>query len=149
VFTQLVLVSGHIPFAPVPPYLADWDDSATFASVPATAMEEVWRQPEWTRLAPDYLNSLRYDFAVLAGWLTHRASGDGLVIVGGEPQPPWTVPIHVLSRDPELVASSSPRVTSPASFQSRHRRPRAWRHFSRASWPGSTGPGDLQAPRGH
>jgi hypothetical protein len=51
---------------------------------------------------------------VLAGWLTHRIGGDGLVIllgdhqppaiVGGEPQPPWTVPIHVLSRDPELVA---------------------------------------------
>jgi hypothetical protein len=114
VFTQLVLVSSHIPFAPVPPYLADWDDSGTFASVPKTALEEVWRQPEWTRLAPDYLDSLRYDFAVLAGWLTHRIGGDGLVIllgdhqppalVGGEPRPPWTVPIHVLSRDPELVA---------------------------------------------
>jgi hypothetical protein len=99
---------------PAPPYLADWDDSGTFASVPATAMEEVWRQPDWTQLAPEYLNSLRYDFAVLAGWLTRRISGDGLVIllgdhqppaiVGGQPQPPWTVPIHVLSRDPELVA---------------------------------------------
>jgi len=113
VFTQLVLVSSHIPFAPVPPYLADWGDSGTFASVPATVMEEVRRQPDWTRLAPDYLNSLRYDFAVLAGWLTHRIGGDGLVIllgdhqppaiVGGQPQPPWTVPIHVLSRDPELI----------------------------------------------
>lgn len=114
VFTQLVLVSSHIPFAPVPPYLADWDDSGTFASVSATAMKEVWRQPDWTRLAPDYLDSLRYDFAVLAGWLTHRIGGDGLVIllgdhqppaiVEGEPRPPWTVPIHVLSKDPELVA---------------------------------------------
>src|SRR5271157_2377618 len=41
VFTQLVLVSSHIPFAPVPPYLADWDDSRTFASIPEKAMEEV------------------------------------------------------------------------------------------------------------
>ncbi len=114
VFTQLVLVSSHIPFAPIPPYLADWDDSGRFASLPATAMEEVWRQPDWGRLAPDYLKSLRYDFAVLEGWLTRRTSVDGLVIllgdhqppaiVGGQPQPPWTVPIHVLSRDPELVA---------------------------------------------
>jgi hypothetical protein len=48
------------------------------------------------------------------GLAHHRIGGDGLVIllgdhrppaiVGGEPQPPWTVPIHVLSRDPELVA---------------------------------------------
>jgi len=114
VFTQLVLVSSHIPFAPVPPYLADWDDSGTFASVSSTTMKEVWRQPDWGQLAPDYLNSLRYDFAALAGWLTSRITGDGLVIllgdhqppaiVGGLPQPPWTVPIHVLSRDPELIA---------------------------------------------
>jgi len=114
VFTQLILVSSHIPFAPVPPYLADWDDCGTFASVPAMAMKEVWRPPDWTRLAPEYLNSLRYDFTVLAGWLTRRIGGDGLIIllgdhqppaiVGGQPQPPWTVPVHVLSRDPELIA---------------------------------------------
>ena len=57
---------------------------------------------------------MRYDFTVLAGWLTHRMNGNGLVIllgdhqppaiIGGQPQPPWTVPIHVLSRDPELIA---------------------------------------------
>jgi hypothetical protein len=114
VFTQLILVSSHIPFAPVPPYLADWDDSGSFASVPAAAMQDILRQPDWSRLAPAYLNSLRYDFAALRGWLTQRMSGDGLVIllgdhqppaiVGGRPQPPWTVPIHVLSRDPELIA---------------------------------------------
>lgn len=114
VFTQLILVSSHIPFAPVPPYLADWNDCGTFASVPVAKMEAVWHQPDWSRLAPEYLNSLRYDFAVLTGWLTGRMNGEGLVIllgdhqppamVGGQPQPPWTVPIHVLSRDPELVA---------------------------------------------
>jgi len=114
VFTQVVLVSSHIPFSPVPPYLTDWDDSGTFASVSATAMEEIYRQPDWSRLAPEYLKSLGYDFAVLEGWLTQRMSGDGLVIllgdhqpptvVGGRPEQPWTVPIHVLSRDPDLLA---------------------------------------------
>ena len=114
VFTQVILVSSHIPFAPIPPYLTDWEDAGSFASVSAKAMEEVWRQPDWTRLAPDYLSSLRYDFTAVAGWLTRRISGDGLVIllgdhqppaiVGGLPQPPWTVPIHVLSQDPDLIA---------------------------------------------
>ena len=114
VFTQLILVSSHIPFAPVPPYLADWEDSGTFSSASATVMDHVWHQPDWSRLGPEYLDSLRYDFAVLGGWLTSRMSGDGLVIllgdhqppamVGGQPQPPWTVPIHVLSRDPDLVS---------------------------------------------
>ncbi len=114
VFTQVVLVSSHIPFSPVPPYLADWNDSGTFASVSATAMEEIYRQPDWSRLAPEYLKSLGYDFAALEGWLTQRMPGDGLVIllgdhqppavIGGRPEPPWTVPIHVLSRDPDLLA---------------------------------------------
>jgi hypothetical protein len=114
VFTQVILVSSHIPFAPVPPYLADWTDSGTFASVPTAVMEEVRHQPDWSDLATEYLNSLRYDFTVLAGWLTHRMNGNGLVIllgdhqppaiVGGQPQPPWTVPIHVMSQDPKLIA---------------------------------------------
>jgi hypothetical protein len=114
VFTQVILVSSHIPFAPVPPYLADWTDSGTFASVPTAVMEEVRRQPDWSDLATEYLNSLRYDFTVLAGWLTHRMNGNGLVIllgdhqppaiVRGQPQPPWTVPIHVVSQDPKLIA---------------------------------------------
>ncbi len=77
-------------------------------------MEEVYRQPDWSRLAPEYLRSLSYDFAVLADWLGRHVQGDGLVIllgdhqppavVGGQSQPPSTVPIHVLSRDPDLVA---------------------------------------------
>jgi len=60
------------------------------------------------------LRSLRYDFSALGGWLTRHLHGDGLVIllgdhqppavIGGQPEPPWTVPIHVMSRDPDLVA---------------------------------------------
>src|SRR5205085_9624599 len=114
VFTQVVLVSSHIPFSPIPPYLADWNDAGTFASVSATAMEEIYRQPDWSRLGPEYLKSLRYDFTVLGAWLTERLPGDGLVILLGDHQPPavirgkreppWTVPSHQLSRDPDLVA---------------------------------------------
>lgn len=113
VFTQIVLVSSHIPFSPVPPYLADWGDSGAFATVPAAAWEEIYREPDWAVLAPSYLKSLRYDFAVLGDWLAKHLPGDALVILLGDHQPPaviggelqqWTVPIHVLSRDPELVA---------------------------------------------
>jgi hypothetical protein len=113
VFTQIVLVSSHIPFSPVPPYLADWRDAGAFATVPANAWEEILRAPDWTVLAPGYLKSLKYDFAVLGDWLVNHLAGDGLVILLGDHQPPavvggelgpWTVPVHVLSRDPDLVA---------------------------------------------
>lgn len=113
VFTQIVLVSSHIPFSPVPPYLADWADAGAFTSVPAAAWDEVYRPLEWTTFAPHYLKSLQYDFAVLGDWLTKHLAGESLVILLGDHQPPavvggelqqWTVPIHVLSRDPDLVA---------------------------------------------
>ena len=113
VFTQIVLVSSHIPFSPVPPYLADWRDAGAFATVPADAWDEIFRAPDWTVLAPGYLKSLKYDFAVLSDWLANHLPGDGLVILLGDHQPPavvggelqqWTVPVHVLSRDPDLVA---------------------------------------------
>jgi len=126
VFTQMILVSSHIPFSPVPPYLADWGDSGTFASVPTAAMEQIYRQPDWSRLEPEYLRSLRYDFVALRGWLTEHMPGDGLVIlvgdpqppsvVGGQPDPPWTVPIHVLSRDPDLVAPFIAEGYAPGLF---------------------------------
>jgi hypothetical protein len=113
VFTQIVLVSSHIPFSPVPPYLADWRDAGAFATVPAGAWEEIFRPPDWMLLTPGYLKSLKYDFAVLGDWLANHLAGDALVILLGDHQPPavvggelqqWTVPIHVLSRDPDLVA---------------------------------------------
>ena len=113
VFAQIVLVSSHIPFDPVPPYLADWSDAGTFAGLPKSAWPAVYRQSDWSRLAPDYVKSLRYDFAVLRDWLTRRLQEKALVILVGDHQPPpavngsklpWTVPIHILSRDPALVA---------------------------------------------
>jgi len=113
VFTQIVLVSSHIPFSPVPPYLADWHDAGAFATVPAADWDEIFRPPDWTVLAPGYLKSLKYDFTVLGDWLGKHLAGNGLVILLGDHQPPavvggelqqWTVPVHVLSRDPDLVA---------------------------------------------
>jgi hypothetical protein len=113
VFTQIVLVSSHIPFSPVPPYLTDWADCGAFATVPAAAWGEITRPPDWTALAPDYLKSLNYDFTVLGDWLAEHVQDGALVILLGDHQPPavvggeskqWTVPIHVLSRDRELIA---------------------------------------------
>src|SRR5262249_26567935 len=43
VFMQIVLVSSHIPFFPVPPYLDDWGDCGVFATVPPAEWEEINR----------------------------------------------------------------------------------------------------------
>jgi hypothetical protein len=110
-FAEIVLVSSHTPFAPVPPYVADWDDAGDYRSVPQAEWARVYRQPDWGNLEGPYLDSVVYDLRVLGQWLA-RLEGAPLVIVMGDHQPPgfvsgaqqpWTVPVHVLSRDPGLL----------------------------------------------
>lgn len=111
-FAQIVLVSSHTPFAPVPPYLADWSDVGNFATVPQADWARIYAPPDWSNLDRSYLDSIAYDLQTLSAWLA-RLDGSPLVIVLGDHQPPqlttgtnhpWTVPVYVLARDPDLVA---------------------------------------------
>jgi hypothetical protein len=110
-FAQIVLVSSHTPFVPVPPYVSDWNDAGDYKSVTSAQWEHIYAPPDWAHLDDAYVESVVYDLQTLGAWLAHR-EGDALVIILGDHQPPgfvsgekqpWTVPIHVLSRDPDLV----------------------------------------------
>jgi Sulfatase len=110
-FTQIVLVSSHTPFAPVPPYVEDWGDVGPYKSIAQDEWTKIYRDPDWWHLEAPYLQSVQYDLKALAGWM-RQLKGQPLVIVLGDHQPPGfvsgseaphTVPIHVLSRDPDLV----------------------------------------------
>jgi hypothetical protein len=111
-FLRAVLVSSHTPFAPVPPYVADWNDAGDYSSVSAAEWERVYAQPDWSHLERPYLDSVAYVLDTLGGWL-EKLPRDALVVILGDHQPPafvsgakqpWTVPIHVLARDPQLLA---------------------------------------------
>jgi len=110
-FAQLVLVSSHTPFAPVPPYVPDWNDAGLYRSIAQSTWDQIYAPPDWSRLDLPYVASVVYDLDTLGAWLAQRAD-DALVIILGDHQPPgfvsgekqpWTVPIHVLSRDPDLL----------------------------------------------
>ena len=110
-FAQIVLVSSHMPFSPVPPYVEDWTDAGRFASHPEVA-SELATPPDWQHLETPYLDSVAYDLQVLADWIPRAVQGNALVIIMGDHQPPaligtssasHDVPIHILSRDPEIV----------------------------------------------
>jgi hypothetical protein len=110
-FAQIVLVSSHTPFVPVPPYIADWRGDDLYQHVPPAEWERIYAPPDWTHLEAPYLASVVYDLKTLAGWLA-RLPGRALVIILGDHQPPgfiagdkqpWTVPIHILSRDGEVL----------------------------------------------
>ncbi|HLI20478.1 MAG TPA: sulfatase-like hydrolase/transferase, partial [Stellaceae bacterium] len=110
-FSQIVLVSSHTPFAPVPPYLRDWRDAGDFKTVPQADWPRIYAQPDWNNLDRPYLDSVAYDLETLGAWLK-GLDREALVIILGDHQPPeitrvagqpWTVPIYVLSRDAALV----------------------------------------------
>ncbi|HUZ72948.1 MAG TPA: hypothetical protein VMU87_08175 [Stellaceae bacterium] len=111
-FAEIVLVSSHTPFAPVPPYVAQWRDAGSYKSISQPTWKRIYREPDWQHLEVPYLATIAYDLKTLAGWLD-RLEGAPLVIILGDHQPPgivsgatspWTVPVHVLSRDPALIA---------------------------------------------
>jgi hypothetical protein len=111
VFAQIVLVSSHTPFAPVPPYLDDWGDAGDYKTVADKDWTRIYAPPDWNDLDQPYLDSIAYDLKTLGAWLK-TLDRDALVVILGDHQPPeitrvagqpWTVPIYVLSRDAELV----------------------------------------------
>ncbi|HXR87271.1 MAG TPA: sulfatase-like hydrolase/transferase [Stellaceae bacterium] len=110
-FAQIVLVSSHTPFAPVPPYLGDWSDVGPYKNVPDDAWTRIYAPPNWNNLDQPYLASLSYDLKTVGVWLK-GLDRDALVIILGDHQPPeitrvagqpWTVPVYVLSRDADLT----------------------------------------------
>jgi hypothetical protein len=124
-FAQIVLVSSHTPFYPVPPYVADWRDAGPYESVGQAEWDRIYRQPDWDRLEAPYRESLAYDLDVLGDFLTSRVADGALVIILGDHQPPafisgdkqpWTVPIHVLAKDQALLAPFVAQGYTPGAF---------------------------------
>ncbi|HJT05935.1 MAG TPA: sulfatase-like hydrolase/transferase, partial [Stellaceae bacterium] len=113
-FAQIVLVSSHTPFAPVPPYVAAADQAGVYQGyrgIAQSTWDNIYAPPDWSHLDKPYVASVVYDLKALGNWLAQRP-GDGLVIIMGDHQPPgfiagdkqpWTVPIHVLSRAADLL----------------------------------------------
>jgi hypothetical protein len=124
-FAQIVLVSSHTPFHPVPPYRKDWADAGDYIGVTPQEWERIYRQPDWSHLEEGYLDSLVYDLDVLGDFMTTRIAEGALVVILGDEQPPafisgenqpWTVPIYALSKDPDLLAPFVALGYRPGAF---------------------------------
>ena len=112
-FVFFPTINSHAPFAPLPPYQPDWTQFDVAAAVPAVpATVELNRRLDGEELAAAYIQSVRYNLAVLGGYLRQYAPPDALLLVLGDHQPPavvggrdisWQVPVHLFSRNPELV----------------------------------------------
>lgn len=112
-FVQTILISSHAPFDRQPPYVEDWErlgDGSLFHTLDPVLFDLRWTDQSAASTA--YTRSLTYDFQVLEDCFCRLLTTDGLLIVLGDHQPnadvsggdeSWAVPIHVLSRNPELL----------------------------------------------
>ncbi len=114
IFARYALISSHASFNIQPPYIMDWEtigDGSLYKT-----REPVFFPTEWSNLknaGVAYLRSLQYEFDILGDYLAQYVSGDTLIIILGDHQPnlqltgpgePWSVPVHIISRNPRLLA---------------------------------------------
>lgn len=106
-------ITSHAPFAPIAPYQEDWTqlgEAAPFKHVDVIASSPSLM--DMSALGPAYVHSVRYNLQVLKGYLQTFAPPNALFLVLGDHQPPavvsgpqasWDVPVHVISKDPQLI----------------------------------------------
>ncbi len=114
-FVFFPTINSHAPFAPLPPYRPDWTRFDASAAAPAaTETVELDRRLDGEALAAAYIQSVRYNLAVLGGYLRQYAPPNALLLVLGDHQPPavvggrdisWQVPVHLFSRNAGLVGA--------------------------------------------
>ena len=112
-FTFFPSITSHMPFHPVPPYLADWGQILTDKPFDDAQMAAVNAQKEdWFNMRPGFAGMMDYNYQWLAGYLAQPRVRDAIFIVLGDHQPAanvtgegatWDVPVHIISSNPELL----------------------------------------------
>ena len=112
-FIEFVLISSHAPFNELPPYVPDWSaigDGSIYHDRQPVRFPIIW--PELKHASEAYVTSIIYDWQVLVGFLKNMVTDDQIIIILGDHQPnlkitgknqPWSVPVHVISRNSDVV----------------------------------------------
>jgi sulfatase-like protein len=113
-FVQYALISSHAPFSNLPRYIDDWEsigNGAILNKVGSDRFNVTWGLSG--DVANAYTAAVTYEMRVMEGFLTNYVHDDTLVIFVGDHQPhqlvtgpdnlTWSVPIHIVSRNADLV----------------------------------------------
>jgi hypothetical protein len=114
-FIQYALVSSHAPFSDQPRYVEDWNKLGDGSSLHRSGRNRF--NVTWGLsgdVAKAYISAVTYEMQVMEGYLKDFVHDDTLVIFVGDHQPhqlvtgpanlTWSVPIHVASRNPQIIA---------------------------------------------
>ena len=121
----MATLASHMPFVPLPPLLPELAQALDPKAYTPQQLEAALRVPGTSRDhsgTPAYLESLRYTFRWLGGYLDHGAPEALVTVLIGDHQPwavvsgteaTWDVPVHIISRDPALLARLEARGFVP------------------------------------
>jgi len=122
-FVEFNLVSSHAPFHRQPPYVEDWSrigDGAVYHDLALITFPIIW--PDLSNAAEGYVASIRYDLKVIAEFIGQFVEKPAIIIILGDHQPNvqltgknhvWAVPVHVVSRNADLLMPFSKRGFLP------------------------------------
>ncbi len=106
-------ITTHWPFAPVPPYQSDWQRVLTPEPYgPEDAVQFRNVDAEWLDKVPSYIGMFDYTYRWLGGYLQQPEARESVMLWVGDHQPAssvtgegasWDVPVHVITRDPQLL----------------------------------------------
>ncbi len=112
-FGVYVMVSSHVPFNVLPPFIEDWSeigDGSIYNDLPRRVFANDWlRGGEYPE---GYTASIEYSLETVVDFLITFIEDDSLAIIIGDHQPripiaeqnsTFSVPVHVISRNEELV----------------------------------------------
>ncbi len=122
-FVRYALISSHAAFNIQPPFITDWaaiGDGSLYNDLEPIYYPIYW--PDLKNAGDAYLRSLDYEFAILGDYLTKYVTADTMIIIMGDHQPnvqltgageSWSVPVHVISRNPRLLEPFRKRGYTP------------------------------------
>jgi hypothetical protein len=107
-------ITSHLPFGPVPPYQPDWQRLLTPDPFGAAESQRLLASfVDWIDMLPNYVGMFDYTYRWLGGWLQRPEPRESVLLLVGDHQPAasvsgagasWEVPVHVVTRDPALLA---------------------------------------------
>jgi hypothetical protein len=107
-------ITCHLPFNPVPPYQTDLRKLLGDTPFdPADSARALAVKPDWLNMFPGYVAMVEYTYRWLGDYLRQPQPRDTIYILVGDHQPAanvsgegasWDVPVHIVSRDPDLLA---------------------------------------------
>ncbi len=114
-FATYILVSSHVPFNVLPPFLPEWEsigDGAVYNEYPRIVFDNNWLTGGEYPLG--YTESIEYVLVTIVDYLESFVADNTVAIVVGDHQPripiaeresTYSVPIHVISRDGAFLAT--------------------------------------------